>query len=150
MKAGGNIDIEKIRSHAKLISMRVAQLKASSDPQYLLLSKDVDMLARYENGGRIMEAMTDQQIFATINARGADFRNNARTTAAEAARIILEGVAKDEWRILVGSDAVDLDGKIRSDPLRAYDANFALHKVSDVVERGEKMNRRSISARSKI
>ena len=73
-----------------------------------------------------------------------------KTTAAEAARIILEGVANDEWRILVGSDAVVLDGKIRSDPLRAYDANFALHKVSLWWKGGKKMNRRSISARSKI
>ena len=149
MKAGGNIDIETIRSRAKLISMRVAQLKASSDPQYLLLSKDVEMLARYENGGRIMEAMTDQQIFASMNARGADFRNNARTTAAEAARIILEGVAKDEWRILVGPDAVHLDGKIRSDPWRAYDANFVLPNVS-LVKKGGKANKGRVLTRSKI
>ena len=149
MKAGGNIDIEKIRTRAKLISVRVAELKASSDTQYLLLSKDAEMLARYENGGRIMDAMTDQQIRATMEVRGNDFRNNAKTTASKAARIILEGVANDEWRILVGPDAVALDRNIRADPMRAYDANFSLTKAT-FAEKAVVGARREVLASSKL
>ena len=41
------------------------------------------------------------------------FRDNAPTTAAEAATIILDGVRAGEWRILVGDDAQVLDEAVR-------------------------------------
>lgn len=49
------------------------------------------------------------------------FRDNAPTTAAEAATIILDGVRAGEWRILVGEDAHVLDEAVRADPGAAYD-----------------------------
>jgi NAD(P)-dependent dehydrogenase (short-subunit alcohol dehydrogenase family) len=49
------------------------------------------------------------------------FDAGARTTADEAARIILRGVLRDDPRILVGADAVALDVMARLAP-RRYDA----------------------------
>jgi len=52
------------------------------------------------------------------------FRDNAPTSAAEAATVILEGVRHGKWRILVGEDAHRLDEAVRKDPERAYEAGF--------------------------
>ena len=49
------------------------------------------------------------------------FRENAPTSAAQAATIILDGVREERWRILVGDDAVRLDAAVRADPDRAYE-----------------------------
>lgn len=52
------------------------------------------------------------------------FRDEAPTTAAEATKIILDGVREERWRILVGDDAVELDKKVRARPENAYDPGF--------------------------
>jgi NAD(P)-dependent dehydrogenase (short-subunit alcohol dehydrogenase family) len=51
---------------------------------------------------------------------GTMFRDNAPTSAAEAATVILDGVKAGTWRILVGDDAVKLDAAVRANPLAAY------------------------------
>ncbi|HEY4985196.1 MAG TPA: short-chain dehydrogenase, partial [Bradyrhizobium sp.] len=51
-------------------------------------------------------------------------REDAPTTAAAAAKIILDGVKAGHWRILVGDDAHRLDERVRATPERAYDAEF--------------------------
>ena len=56
------------------------------------------------------------------SVRGSKRRNSK--FPAEAASIILNGVKNDEWRILVGPDAVAIDKAVREAPLNAYDANF--------------------------
>ena len=59
-----------------------------------------------------------------IIQRQNDFKNNALTSAQDAAKIILDGVIKNQWRILVGPDAEALDRRVRENPERAYDADF--------------------------
>ncbi|TFH21186.1 MAG: SDR family oxidoreductase [Myxococcales bacterium] len=62
---------------------------------------------------------------ATILAEVATrFRDDAPTTAAEAATVILDGVRKGRWRILVGDDAHELDREVRKAPEDAYDPTF--------------------------
>jgi hypothetical protein len=58
--------------------------------------------------------------------RGArrDRTDEALTSAAQAATIILEGVKADRWRILVGADAHKIDEMVRQSPERAYDIAF--------------------------
>lgn len=51
--------------------------------------------------------------------------DRAPTTAAQAAKIILDGVKANRWRILVGDDAHLLDGAVRADPDHAYDPDWA-------------------------
>jgi hypothetical protein len=53
-----------------------------------------------------------------------DFRDKAPLTAAAAATIILDGVRKGEWRILVGEDARELDRLVRAAPGEAYEESF--------------------------
>ena len=45
-------------------------------------------------------------------------------TAAAAAKVILDGVKAERWRILVGDDAHEIDARVRQTPERAYDADF--------------------------
>ena len=71
-----------------------------------------------------------------IQARGAErartFLEEAPTTAAQAAKIILDGVKAEKWRILVGEDAHKLDARVRQNPEDAYTAEFYQSFVEEV------------------
>jgi NAD(P)-dependent dehydrogenase (short-subunit alcohol dehydrogenase family) len=71
------------------------------------------------------DAITDDQIRALMHQMGIAFRDNAPTTAAQAATTILDGVRNDTWRVLVGEDARVLDRLVRESPELAYEASFA-------------------------
>lgn len=68
--------------------------------------------------------LSDEDVRALARAGIESFRDNAPTTAAQAAEIILNGVKQKQWRILVGEDAVLLDEAVRTAPGNAYDADF--------------------------
>ncbi|MBX3705374.1 MAG: hypothetical protein KF911_01985 [Pseudomonadales bacterium] len=55
------------------------------------------------------------------------FETLAPTTAAGAAKIILDGVKADRWRILVGEDVTRLDRQVRRNPEAGYDFDFATY-----------------------
>ena len=74
---------------------------------------------------------SDEDLKTVIVQRAESFRDNAPTSAAQAATIILDGVRAEKWRILVGDDAHVLDEMIRNDPERAYETSFA----DDLAER---------------
>jgi len=67
---------------------------------------------------------SDEQIRARVAELERRFREDAPTTAAEAARIILDGVKAEKWRILVGKDAEFLDERVRAAPEEAYSHEF--------------------------
>jgi NAD(P)-dependent dehydrogenase (short-subunit alcohol dehydrogenase family) len=67
---------------------------------------------------------SDEQIRARILELERRFREDAPTTAAEAATIILDGVRAEKWRILVGKDAEFLDDRVRAAPEEAYSPAF--------------------------
>jgi NAD(P)-dependent dehydrogenase (short-subunit alcohol dehydrogenase family) len=69
--------------------------------------------------GRHYEDATGESVEAEEVARR--FEKQARTTAEEAARVIVRGVLRDEPRILIGADAVAIDAMARVAP-RGYDA----------------------------
>ena len=69
-------------------------------------------------------AMTEDQIQRIAAERARSFREEAPTTAAAAATVILEGVKAGRWRILVGDDAHRIDERVRQTPERAYDLEF--------------------------
>ena len=52
------------------------------------------------------------------------FRDEALTSAAQAATIILDGIKADRWRILVGADADKIDEMVRQSAERAYEIAF--------------------------
>lgn len=70
------------------------------------------------------EKMSDEDIQAVFAERARSFREDAPTTAAQAAKIILDGVKAERWRILVGEDAVRLDQRVRATPEEAYERDF--------------------------
>ena len=67
---------------------------------------------------------SDDQIRQAMHERGIDFRDNAATSAGEAAKVILDGVREKRWRILVGDDAHRLDARVRANPEDVYDLDF--------------------------
>jgi len=80
--------------------------------------------ARWWRRARIFSTMSDDQVRGMVEAHANAFRDNAPTTAAQAATIILNGVREGKWRILVGQDAEFMDSMVRERPEEAYTADF--------------------------
>jgi len=71
-----------------------------------------------------MSVLADDESLAESMREVSDaFAAKAPVSAREAATIILDGVRRDEWRILVGDDARALDDAMRADPVSAYGAD---------------------------
>jgi NAD(P)-dependent dehydrogenase (short-subunit alcohol dehydrogenase family) len=79
---------------------------------------------RMKRQGLPADAIPDELIRTGLQRLADDFRDKAPLTAAAAATIILDGVRKGEWRILVGEDAHELDRLVRGAPHDAYEASF--------------------------
>ena len=69
-------------------------------------------------------SLSDADIQAAATERARSFLEDAPTSAAAAATVILDGVRDERWRILVGDDAHIIDRQVRSDPDRAYEPSF--------------------------
>jgi NAD(P)-dependent dehydrogenase (short-subunit alcohol dehydrogenase family) len=74
--------------------------------------------------GTDLSAMSDDQVRQMTEAQANAFRDNAPTSASQAAKIILDGVKAEKWRILVGKDAEFLDKQVRAAPEEAYTPAF--------------------------
>jgi hypothetical protein len=95
------------------------------DPKNLRDEQVAELRERF--GGRFgvdLSAASDEDVRQMMVALAEGFRDNAPTTAAEAATIILDGVCAGEWRILVGADAEALDQSVRESPGEAYEPEF--------------------------
>jgi NAD(P)-dependent dehydrogenase (short-subunit alcohol dehydrogenase family) len=92
--------------------------------------QDIDtMREQMTKRGFDASGMSDEDIanISTMMAEG--FKNNAPTTAAQAATIILDGVRAGKWRILVGDDAHRLDEAVRANPEHAYDEGMPMFSL---------------------
>ena len=87
---------------------------------------------RLTASGTDTSQMSDEEIQAGAAERARNFRDEAPTTAAAAAKIILDGVKAEHWRILIGHDAHRLDERVRQTPERAYDVEFYQSFVAEV------------------
>jgi NAD(P)-dependent dehydrogenase (short-subunit alcohol dehydrogenase family) len=81
--------------------------------------------------GMDVSNLSDADIQAISTEIARRFRDEAPTTAAEAAAIILDGVREDRWRILVGADAHVIDRLVRADPEHAYEPEFFQHMAKE-------------------
>jgi hypothetical protein len=88
--------------------------------------------ARLAASGTDTSTMSDEDVQAGAAERARNFRDEAPTTAAAAAKIILDGVKAERWRILVGTDAHRLDERVRETPERAYGDEFYQSFVAEV------------------
>ena len=77
------------------------------------------------------------QIRDIIKERANSFKEDAPTTAAEAATVILDGVKENKWRILIGEDAKALDKWVRESPEDAYNISYNLEKRKEEGEEFE-------------
>lgn len=93
-------------------------------PESLTDEDIVRLRETIESGGISLEGVSDHDIRFGMQVLGERFRDHAPVSASEAATIILDGVRRNEWRILVGRDAHVLDEAVRADPERAYEADF--------------------------
>ena len=80
-----------------------------------------ELVFMLEEQGIDPKALGEDQIIELANAA---FRDTAPMSAAEAAKVILDGVRAGRWRILVGKDAEYLDQQVRADPEKAYTPEF--------------------------
>lgn len=79
---------------------------------------------RMAKAGVDVSQVPDAAIQAMADEQARRFLENAPTTAAEASKIILDGVKAERWRILVGDDAYKMDALVRADPEQAYEPAF--------------------------
>lgn len=87
-------------------------------------SEVADIRARLQAEGHPVDNVPDEHIMEMMRQRAEDFRDLAPTTAASAAKVILDGVQAGQWRILIGDDAHALDRMVRENPEIAYEQEF--------------------------
>ncbi|MBV9564161.1 MAG: SDR family NAD(P)-dependent oxidoreductase [Bradyrhizobium sp.] len=87
---------------------------------------------RLKGRGIDTTALSDEDVQKVVLDRARAFRDDAPTTAAEAAKIILDGVKAGQWRILVGKDAHKLDERVRQAPEQAYTEEFYQGIVKEI------------------
>jgi NAD(P)-dependent dehydrogenase (short-subunit alcohol dehydrogenase family) len=75
-------------------------------------------------GGMPVDEVADEDLRKGVAMFGEAFRDLAPLSAASAATIILDGVRKKTWRILVGEDAVVIDEMVRRTPAQVYEPEF--------------------------
>ena len=88
--------------------------------------------ARTASMGHDVSGLSDDDIRKMVAERERRFHEEAPTSAAQAATIILDGVKAERWRILVGPDAERLDQLVRQSPEQAYDIDFFEGFASEV------------------
>ena len=108
------------------------KVQSGSDSDRLSDEEIALIRQRLTAGGTDTSSMSDEDVQAGAAERARNFRDDAPTTAAAAAKIILDGVKAERWRILVGDDAHRLDERVRQTPERAYDAEFYQSFVAEV------------------
>jgi NAD(P)-dependent dehydrogenase (short-subunit alcohol dehydrogenase family) len=100
------------------------RIQSSSESERLNETEIAVTRQRLKGMGVDTTPMSDEDIQQIALDRARTFRDEAPTTAAQAAKIILDGVKAERWRILVGDDAHLLDERVRQTPERAYEPEF--------------------------
>ena len=108
------------------------KVQSGSESDRLNPNEVLQMRQRLKGMGVDVAAMSDEDIQQAAEERARTFRDEAPTTAAQAAKIILDGVKAGQWRILVGDDAERLDMRVRQAPEKAYTPEFYDSFVKEV------------------
>ena len=102
-------------------SRKLVREKNADKPTDLEVERAREM---YLRAGLPVNNVPDEHIKNLMQQESDAFRDKARTTAKDAASIILRGVKEKRWRILVGKDAEFTDQAVREDPESAYELKF--------------------------
>jgi NAD(P)-dependent dehydrogenase (short-subunit alcohol dehydrogenase family) len=108
------------------------RIHAGNDSDMLSAIEIANARERATAGGTDVSGMSDADIQAMVLDRAKHFLEDAPTSASAAAKIILDGVKADRWRILVGHDAERIDARVRQSPDRAYESDFFDSFVAEV------------------
>jgi NAD(P)-dependent dehydrogenase (short-subunit alcohol dehydrogenase family) len=100
------------------------RIQTGVESETLSANEILSSRVRLKGMGVDTTAMSDDDIQKIAQERARAFREDAPTTAAQAAKIILDGVKAERWRILVGDDAHTLDERVRQTPEEAYTPEF--------------------------
>ena len=100
------------------------KIQSGSESEQLSPNEILATRQRLKGMGIDTAPMSDDDIQKIALDRARNFLEQAPTTAAAAAKIILDGVKAERWRILVGDDAHKLDERVRQSPEKAYTAEF--------------------------
>ena len=100
------------------------KVQSGNESETMNAKEIAQMRARVGSMGIDVTTLGDSDIARMAAERARRFLEEAPTSAAEAATIILDGVKADRWRILVGRDAEIIDRRVRETPDRAYDSDF--------------------------
>ncbi len=95
------------------------------EPKELTAEQIEAIRERFTKRGVDLSGASDEDVRLGLQMQAESFRDTAPMTAAQAASVILAGVRNNEWRILVGDDAVALDSMVRDTPGEAYERTFA-------------------------
>jgi hypothetical protein len=101
------------------------------DPKELADEELEPVREMLETMGMKTDNISNDAIRQMMQQRAEAFRDDAPMTAAQAAGVILDGVRKEQWRILVGEDAQVLDRLVREDPENVYEPSFMQKLTSE-------------------
>lgn len=107
------------------IAINTSRIMGAGDPLDMPADKLAVVRARMVKAGAPVADLPDAALRQVLHQRAIDFRDNAPTSADQAATIILDGVRAGRWRIIVGEDGERLDRMVRNDPEGAYEPAFA-------------------------
>ena len=107
-----------------LIVANSRKIHSGTDSDRLSAAEIGQARQRAAAGGMDVASMSDADIQNMVLERARHFLEDAPTTAADAATIILDGVKAERWRILVGHDAHRIDELVRQSPEQAYELDF--------------------------
>jgi NAD(P)-dependent dehydrogenase (short-subunit alcohol dehydrogenase family) len=116
-----------IGTHIARNSMR----EFGRDPKDLRDDQVAEIREQIAARGIDVSGASDEDIRNLTAMRVESFENNAPTSAAGAATVILDGVRAGHWRILIGPDAAALDEKLRARPHDAYTDAFTSELIAD-------------------
>jgi NAD(P)-dependent dehydrogenase (short-subunit alcohol dehydrogenase family) len=94
------------------------------EPQNLSAEQLQDTRAMITRMGFEVGEVPDDMLRELLQQRAEAFRDQAPMSASDAAKVILDGVRAERWRILVGRDAEVLDRMVRETPEEAYEKPF--------------------------
>ena len=112
----GHIGTSIVANSRKVMTRRDEDELSADD-----LARARERIARM---GVDVSQLPDDALQVMVAEQHRRFLEEAPTTAAEAARIILDGVKAERWRILVGEDAKIMDQMVRETPEEAYEPSF--------------------------
>ena len=119
------------------------KLLRNSDSDEMSDEEIADMQASMPEGDPL-KSLSHDDLRRLVLEQGRQFRDQAPTSAAEAARVILDGVREERWRILIGEDAKVLDELVREAPEAAYETGILdrmrqLGHFGSLIPDGERM-----------